>query len=411
MAQSNGTKIFKVVAATLALAAMLSGCNIGDMLRPDLNPGKIRIFPNAAYAADDEMLDNGPAEDGVPDSTPGQSSNYWPGGSTSTNGDNTSAFKRYNLNTDHTRYKAIDYPVLSSNNYQKYLEDDLYTPLKELIESLENKDDLYVRVMHTGYTYTTSTGEYKQSIPFDEKIAGANMKNSCSGYALREYVLSWVGDLAVNTDRIEDSKKTAATKIDKLISRDGTELTLDSDIEAVKADGFLSLPYRNMMQNVYHPYATLGEFRDATQNTPYSAIPSLGVYVYSSASSRSELKLNETDSVYDKPYDGSIKDAAVEKVFEHYNQYEFRDKAPTQRCVTDTSSMLWSYIDGYNRTLIYVCTKPGEDLAETMGDSAYRQLLTLVGNLKAINRPDDIINSSSKYSGYKIVPLDTKGTA
>ena len=49
----------------------------------------------------------------------------------------------------------------------------------------------------------------------------------------------------------------------------------------------------------------------------------------------------------------------VDKLFRTYNQYDTRSRQTLEETVSDDDSLLWYYLDGYNKTVVFIGTVAG----------------------------------------------------
>lgn len=276
---------------------------------------------------------------------------------------------------------------VSATDYSIYLEEKVYTPIAEILSALpvEAQSKLYFRVLHTGYN--AQSDKLEQAAAYtNSKIGGLT---SVSGGVISEFTYEWLTQFSLNDSSVTSLQANALQKANNFIANNPPPEPFSdwSEVDWLAASSTdFPTDLLSMWGNSEMNLRTYADYIRALEQNPLRTVPNLSLYYYtnSNATSKGAIVLNKipATSVVSR-YVSSVDSDTLQKIFTTVNQSIERDAVPTQMTYRDTGSVLFSYYDGYNKTLIFLATAPGENLSEVLGDVA-NDVITRIMNAYSV---------------------------
>lgn len=395
----------------LVLLGLCTGCaGLTDRFRPDLNLSDgMRIFIN-------EEGEGG----GDPSVQPGETANVaasvWSGGSPNNKG---FQYKNPNRDVDTSNFAETPGDMIECTDYGKYLREQVYEELLKAISGVpkEKRDQLYIRVGHTGYDYDNGKMHKVSGWSGTESGRTVTTDKMVGGGTLITLATDWVGDLSINSEHRESQISYAQSSIRNYM----TEEDMGKDWYALAGSKLPNIYYK-MFGREGANFKTLQEYYDAIATSPYKNIPNYNLYYYTGVNTTNKMTFNKISGNTTDRYVEGIPIETVDKLFGTYNQYLTREREAKSSTITDTSSILRYDLDGYSKTVIFIGTTTGTDLKELVGDLTYSKLTKLaseaykntdVSAIKGIKKtiyddmgmPIDTVD----YSNFTVIPAGSKG--
>ena len=390
---------------TLCLS-VLTGCGVVDKLRPELNQmERMRVDPSTIVIDfDDVKKDAGNTAGGGTvngSATPGGSTSRPSGGSGggssggSGGGGNyeepaptvSSGFTRDGrMIVDPSNFAEVENSVVSAADYSRYLQEKVYDPIMEILNELDKdqKNGLYLRVMHAGYNQDPDSGVMKQAPTFDKTVNyGCSM---VGGAAMSTFATEWLQQLPYNQDAVTSARNNAMQIINNFISRNPVPSGYSSwyEVDWLAASSNSSFPKSilKLWGNDRVGAATLGDYIGMMNTQSVGVVPNVKLKVYKSASGSSTVLLNKASTTSARYQDG-LSTTDINTLFTGFNQFANRSCDMIDKVYTDdSSSLLYSYLDGYNKTMVYLSAKPGVDLPTLLGPK-YAELNSIITSIQA----------------------------
>lgn len=406
----------RLLSSLLVLCVLLSGCSM-DIMRPDL-------FHDADMMAYPSWIDGTGSSDEGSDGEemvkPGTAVEVWPNGSPS----NKEYEYKPSTSTDNTDdFAAITADTIQCRDYVTYLQEHVYADLKEIINVLpaDTRSNLYLRVGHTGYSIDAN-GQLRRDSGWQESLVGSSVQSErvVGGDTLMLLATDWLGSLPGNSDHVKLQVERAQQEITKSVSADA----MSKDFHAMQDAGLPQI-YRNLMGRDGADFKTLQEYYDAIATDPYHNIPNFSLQIRTGEATTDTVIFNKTSPSVATPYTPGASFDTVDKMFRIQNQYSTRERTPVDECKQDESSLCRYYLDGYNKTVIFIGCTDGEDLIDTVGEDTYRKMLSVVSNaysctdvssIKSLpqeNEYDDVtqvlIKEGTDYSKFSPISAGSKG--
>lgn len=417
MEQSKGIlKRVSCFAISIIMMVALAGCDIADRLRPDLYFGsEVRILPNEEDIPNQDVM-------------PGAEVAVWPNGSPYS--------PEYNYTPKNPTIVAENFEpfkadTIADEDYIVYLEEQVYDKLKDIIDTLDPdvSKQIYLRVGHAGYNYTKNDPTIRKGTGCDLISAGRSFSSNrtVGGDTLITFAVDWLSHLEENAEHKDVQVRAAQGQIDfyatpEDMSKSWYELNSSS----------LPVSYYRMFGRDGADFKSLQEYYDAIATDPYHNIPNYSLFLKSSETSVANMTFNKVATNINTPYESGVTMETVNKLFRQYNQYPTRSRDVADETKQDDSSMLRYYLDGYNKTLIFIATAEGTNLKDLVGESNYRKMFEIINGaynctqcseITAIKPADPDPNPSESpapsatpteptgpdYSGFKIISAGSKG--
>lgn len=424
MARFGGmAKLSKLVALLLATMLFLSGCS-ADILRPDLfHDSDMRAWPE--WADDTEDSDGGESK-----VRPGPEVAVWPGGNSGSSGSHHDPNYSYDppkTADDVNNFAGMPSDTMQCSDYWEYLSERPITYLQEILDKLpeETRKDIYLRVGHTGYDIEgdlEKDGRIRRRNGQSLTLYGSNITSArlVGGDVLLGFADNWVGGLADNADYVTLQVQKAQNEISN-VAREG-----DWDQKWMGlSDAPIPQVYKNMMgRDDETRNWTLRQYYDAIASDPQHNIPNFSLQMRAGDSGTDSMVFNATGASILDPFQSGVTLDTVDKVFRVQNQYITRDRSPVDVFDAKDSSMIRYYIDGYNKTVIFLGCADGKSLKDLLGDkySEVESIIrdayscTNVASIKAIvprteydESADEYYEVSTNFSNCVIIPAGTKG--
>lgn len=427
MAQSRGTKkVSRIIATCLSMMLVLSGCGAdvdalmqqgfsADWLRPDIfRDSDMRAFP---VWADGEAPDDGG------DSTVQQGSEVavWPNGSPK----NPNYSYTRPTTTDKTEnFAGMPKEAIQCSDYTQYLRaqvfEELRTAILQLPEDVRNK--LYLRCGHTGYDLDSS-GNLRRKNGWQDTWSGTEISSASmvGGDTLMLMASDWLSGLPDNKDHVALQVEAAQNAIRKVAKDEDWAKTWYG-----LGDTAIPQIYKNMLgRDGLSDTTTLQEYYDLIATDPMHNIPNFSLQMRAGESSTDTVLFNKASTSAAEQYHTGVSLDTVDKMFRTQNQYSDRNREPIDQTKQGDSSIVRYYIDGYNKTAIFIGCKDGENLLDLVGEDTYRYFLKKINeaascvDVSAITSivPQPVYEASSgeyvmegpDYSVFVPIPAGTKG--
>lgn len=424
MAQSSGMlrRTSSFVLCVLLLGA-LTGCDIADRLRPDLNfDSEVHVFPNEGGIVDGDVQ-------------PGPNAGVWPAGSPNNGGFSYTSPDRNVLSENFVGTPA---DMIGADDYGTYLEEQVYKPIVKLIEGLgeDKASKIYFSCGHTGYDMVN--GRFVPRSGWSDETSGraVNAARAVGGMTLVKLAEDWLGPLDKNEANQATQVKQAQSTINAYAS---AEDMTKSWYEL--ANSTFPKEYYRMFGRDGANFATLQDYYDAIATDPYRNIPSYSFYYYTGDTTTDRIIFNDVPANMTTPYQPGVALTTVKKMFRTYNQYITRDREISDVTTTDDDSILHYYLDGYNKTVMFIGTTSGSNLKDVIGDDdIYEEIYNIIHDAYTCIKCDEITSikpepaptpspnpsesadpsaspepsstpepTGPDYSGFRVIPAGTKG--
>ncbi len=364
MAQSRGTRLLSSLLVLCLIT--LSGCS-ADFLRPDLfKDADMRAFPK--WAEEGEEGDGGDSS-----VRPGAEVAVWPNGSPS---NKEYSYKPQNSVDDSSIFAPMASATIQSPDYCQYLQTMVYSELYDLIQELtpEDRKDIYLRVGHTGY-YVDSNGLTRRASGWQDAFVGDQIRTDkvVGGDALMYLADDWLGGLDVNNNHVDLQVSKAQQEITNNVSADA----MSKDWYAMQDAGLPQI-YRNLMGRDGADFSTLQEYYDAIASDPYHNIPNFSLQMRTGETTTDTVTFNKTSPSIAVKYQPGVSLDTVDKMFRVQNQYSTREREALDTSHEDDSSLVRYYLDGYNKTVIYLGCTEGKNLSDILGAQRYEKMRTII---------------------------------
>lgn len=416
MAQSRGmTKRSRLLICLLAMLLLMSGCS-ADILRPDLfHDSDMRPFPHYMYDTD-ENSGGGDSEDRVKQ---GPQVEVWPNGTSHHDSNYNYTTPSRVDNTD--KFAGLPAETVTCSDYSDYLRTEVYDKIMRIVANLDDdtKSKLYVRCGHTGYDMDSS-GNMRRKTGWQDYYCGESLGQMVGGAdAMMLLAQAWLGPVADNDAYIQQQIAKA--------QRDISDAAKPEDwSKSWYGLGDTAIPqiYKNLMGRDGANFSTLQEYYDAIATDPYHNIPNFSFQIRTSETSFDTVTFNSTSSSLAEQYKSGVSTDTIVKMFRTQNQYSNRNREPTHELRQVDSAMVKYYIDGYNKTAIFIACEDGTNLRDLLGDK-YDDIYNIINDsanctdVSAVRSvvPEKVWDDNQMiyydvgydYSGAQTIPGGTKG--
>lgn len=398
-----------------------AGCSIADYLRPDLNHGAdIKVLPDEEGISDEEVM-------------PGPNVAVWPNGSPH---NSEYVYNEPNSIVSSDNFEGTPSDMIGTNDYSTYLREQVYEKLLAIIEGLDPEiaDKLYIRVGHTGYDMDSSTNTLRRASGWSAVTAGKAVTSAkkVGGGSLITLATDWVDHLSRN----QEHQSIQITQAQENLMTYVTEEDMDKSWLEL-AESNIPVPYYRLFGREGSGFSTLRDYYNAIATAPYNNIPNYTLYVKTGETTYDTMVFNKVENDIAKPYEPGVSLDVVDKLFRTYNQYDTRSRQILEETVSDDDSLLWYYLDGYNKTVVFIGTVAGGNLMETVGQDTYTEMFNIVNGIYSCIDCESILsivptvteqvtpspdpsadpNASAEpqeptgpdYSGFPVIPAGTKG--
>ena len=425
MAQLGGIRaryIFVVLLVVLSVA-IFSGCNIVDTIRPDINDAdKLVVDPEVlsnifeGVAADSgDSSSSGDTGSGIPSSSGAVSV----GGSSSTpsttGGTASGSTGSHGTITSPADTSVASVPVVvattnkmcKSSVYEKYLKEEIVDPILEILKKHDEAGDeqIYFRVMHMGYDYDASSGKL-YAAPIYRDTSQANGVSKIAGTPVISFAYNlFTMENSYNILQTQARASQLLAILDRYKSETGAT-TSSKYMDCKNLDNYSHDLYL-MWSSPKYKNLNLGKFTQKLKADPPNvlAIPNLQFRYPISADMYSSVKLNAISSM-DTEFNHGVDQRTVDAIFTSYTQ---TPKGTTKSFGgysddENKSSMMYSYCDSFNKTIIFIGTDTSSNLKTILGNSDFTKVQNLIKNCKSVLSTD----VASKYGEGNIIPVGAK---
>lgn len=402
---------FKCACLAPIAVYVLTSCNIVDKIRPELNQEELMcLFPESVVI---DFSDTGPQNVDSDEPTAGDildSDAITEGSSLKEEGDPLNNYllgDKIRVNPD--SFAPLRETIVSGDSYAEYLRICVYAEIDKILQTIptENRKDIYIRVMHSGYNSIENSPRIQQNKVYDEKISYGI--TDVAGDSLADYAMKWIGEIPYNQNSIEGSRKFTQQLLEDTLRTTMPPISgvswSNTDWTAASKVSKFPRAILAMWGNTRFNYSTLGEYQDALSSKVVGVVPNVFLRVYKSNSKFDNIVLNRASSRGTSRYTDSLTSGDVNLIFTGYNQYADKDVASFEKVYCEDSSMLYSHTGGYCRTLVFVATSPGKKLKDVLGD-AEMEVAKVVLNVLSPTQWQEI---ETKIENVSIIPAGSKG--
>lgn len=341
------SKICKISLVAVSLLAM-TGCTSTtiDSIRPEVNRHQaMLVFPEQYSEAISEVT----GQDGT--------------GETSTEEETVESDTAGTIVGNTAAYDPLPYNVVASSDYNKYLDEQVYQPIKKVLDSLPNNaaQHFYFRVFHSGYEPVSGDSSAIQTGSiYDNRMIGTG--TNLAGKTVQEFAVGWLSKTPANEGILVQKREAWLQTIES--QQISTKTTW---MEAV-ASGSVDKNVIQMWGNEDLACDTLSEYLMQVRSTAVGTIPNIYYKYYMPGGSFINIVVNDTAGVTGNRYTNHMAKTYVDRLFNSYNQYPNRDKVINSFDLEDEYGRVFSYIDGYSKTLIVLCCFEGYDFKSLLGN-------------------------------------------
>lgn len=381
----------QVLALTLALSSVfvLTGCSEAiDSIRPELNRDDRLLVSRDTLTVsfEDTVLNPG--------------GNFGPSAGDSLDQNNPfdpdSGGGDVDFGEPLPEFAPVKSGFVGATSYKKYLEEEIVKPVDEAINALPatQRNKIYFRVMHAGYTPSEETQSMTATPAYTHTLGGS--LKTVSGKSLTTIAYRFFSQLSINSRKLSIAASAAQTTLSNFINK-----YADGDVNWDKLDWLGATELKGFPSTILAMWGSEGyknsklqSYKHTLESEIFSAIPNVSMNYYLNTTnqhSQGYFYLNRVTASagVTKGYDYSIPLLDVNKIFTSVNQFPARDANPKREVMTDEGSVVFSYYDGYNRTLVLLATAPGESLADNLGDKA-SELISLISGMASCEQWQEI---------------------
>lgn len=283
------------------------------------------------------------------------------------------------------KFEALPYNVMCATDYSSYLDSQVYQPIKDILDTLENdaSQHLYFRVYHSGYeSVPDNTTQIKRGSTYDNRSIGVG--TYLRGTVFPELAVDWLGTRPTNAKAIGNARTSLLSKIKSC------NVALQSKWEEVSASSTSNLDAAilKLWGNEELNAETLNEFLSIARVKVIGVLPNLKLSVATGSNSSTAVTLNEVDAVSGPRYYTGMKKLSVDRMFGNYNQYTKREATKVSVSVEDDYGAVFAYIDGYSKTIVALCAFDGYDLSTLLGSHKVEVLSKIENTLDYTRWPE-----------------------
>lgn len=360
MVKSGGTLLRVAKVATLVLVLGLhTGCTPAyiESVRPEVNGGNAMIVnPGSIAGSTEDLMASGATTD---NSTQGGASDSE--GSTSDDKDSIA------IVGNSSYYSELPYNVMAAPDYIKYLEQEVYTPIKEIIDEVGG-DKLYFRVFHSGYTTVSDdTTAIQQASIYDNKAIGVG--THLYGEVFPAFAYTWLTSPRtsdVNSNTVRAARTSCLTKIN---TSDASPVTTWMAAAAARP-AVIDSNVLKMWGNERLGADTLQQYISAVNSSVLGTVPNITLKLSLAGGRTTSITLNDTSDMTGSRYVDHLSKLSVDRLFDSYNQYKMREQVKFEVSLEDDYAKLYAYIDGYSKTIVAIGCFDGTTLEDTLGNKA-----------------------------------------
>lgn len=340
---------------SLSLVVTLSGCTYVqlDSVRPEVNNGQAMVVLPEQYGGISDLE----AEDGTSNPAGGTGGGIDGGGA----GGNSGAGGTVVNNP--SSFALLPYNVVAAGSYSIYLDEQVYQPISEILTGLPSNvsNHLYFRVFHSGYDPVTEDATLicRASV-YDSKQIGS--VNYIAGTAFPLFTYKWLAlRTSLNPNVVSSARSNWLSRIN---SSNVTPQTTWLD-----AAGEPDVPTTlvQMWGNERLGADTLAEYLQLVRSDVIGVIPNISFKLQLNAASKTTVTINSTTAVTGTRYSDRMAKTDVDRLFGYYNQYSDRRAVTVDFYEYDDYSAVYSYIDGYSKTIVALGCQEGYSFDDLLG--------------------------------------------
>lgn len=344
-----------LVTVSFSLALVLSGCTYAqlDGMRPEVNNGQAMVVLPEQYGGINDLE----AEDGTSNPAGGTGGGLDGGGAGGDSGGGGTVVN------NPSSFAPLPYNVVAAGSYSAYLDSQVYQPISEILAGLPNNasNHLYFRVFHSGYDPVTEDATLicRASV-YDSKQIGS--VNYIAGTAFPMFTYKW---LALRTDLNPNVVSSARSNwLSRINSSNVTPQTTWLD-----AAGSPDVPTTlvQMWGNERLGADTLADYLQLVRSDVIGVIPNISFKLQLNAASKTTVTINSTAAISSTRYSDRMAKTDVDRLFGYYNQYSDRRAITVEFYEYDDYSAVFSYIDGYSKTIVALGCQEGYSFDDLLG--------------------------------------------
>lgn len=362
-------RTLSVLLSASVVAGTLSGCTAStlDSVRPEVNRHQgMLVFPEQYADAIGEMED----QDGTENVGDGEA-----GGGIDSGGENNDGTGGGTIVENSAAFDALPYNVVASSDYNKYLDEKVYKPIKEILDSLEGDaaQHLYFRVSHSGYEpFADDTSLIQRGSIYDNRAVGVG--SYLRGEVFPNLALKWLSKTPANTSKVTQRRNWWLDVIE------GQSVSPNTTWTAAAASGSVDPTLIKMWGNEALDCDTLSEYLQKVRTYSLGTIPNISLKYSLSGGNTTSVLVNDLTGLVENRYHDRMAKTSVDRMFGSYNQYPNRDEVKHDLYFSDEYGVLSAYIDGYSKTIVVLCCFEGYDLDTLLGDKQ-EQIVSIVRNV------------------------------
>lgn len=279
---------------------------------------------------------------------------------------------------------------LGTGVYNRYLRDEIFEKLNTLVKENCGDNKVALWVSSCGYDNADPTASTIRAGANFERTAEYNNPGQFGGKAITKFAETWLGDINSNSMRSDTAVKQAVAAIDSSIKNylashpSVTEAQVKGmSLESVSSSNILDANYTKAWRflcngsYVMDQPTTLEKYITQIRVNPEWALPEYKLW-RSSESKNSNNNLFDVSPVSENP--GILKSSA-KGIFTPYIQYpdhlapnggehlKVNLWGPSQSGgYNDQHCLLFTHVDGFNKTMVMVCTDGTVSLKDALGD-------------------------------------------
>ena len=303
------------------------------------------------------------------------------------------------------QFAPTERTVVSCPDYAQYLQEHVCIPVQEILDKLPtaNREHIYFKVLHAGYTYDSTRDRYIQASPFTYNSKGKSAVN-VGGMSLPTFASVWMQTYGKNKTVAENSRKTA---LEKLESLETSGFNMDIDWLEGSKSTVIPSDIKVMWGNDRTGYRTLDDFYVGLKsNNLVGVVPNVNFVINKSKTSKASVVVNSTQGLGARArYVDCMSSSSVDNLFTAYNQSELRDAELIAGDMTDDNSIFNYWIDGYNKTMVLIGTDHSVKLDEMLGEY-YSDVLSVFTNMHSVDEWQNIV---AMYPTAVVIPTGVRG--
>lgn len=345
--------VFVIVSFSLLIA--LPGCTYAqlDGMRPEVNNGQAMVVFPEQYDGISDLEE----EDGTSNPEGGTGGGIDSGGAGGNSGGGGTVVN------NPSSFAALPYNVVAAGSYSIYLDEQIYQPISELLTGLPDSasNHLYFRVFHSGYDPVTEDATLicRASV-YDSKQIGS--VGFIAGTAFPLFTYKWLGlTTMLNPNAISSARSNWLSRINS------SNVTPQTTWLSAAASPDVPTALVQLWGNERLSADTLAEYLQLVRTEVVGVIPNISFKLQLNAASKTTVTINSTVGITGNRYSDRMAKTDVDRLFGYYNQYSDRRAVTVDFYEYDDYSAVYSYIDGYSKTIVALGCQEGYSFDDLLG--------------------------------------------